>query len=179
MHVFEFYVSHILKKLFKYFMLFLRRSAVVSKPCPARPASPTPLDIIRMGGVPRWTFLPICVWFDHSPMPKQCARATCIFPRDPKAPEAPFHQNPSSCVPRRLPPLDVHRKGVEKCSLLLVCVWLGHSNMTKQGWTQVSLVRTRTEKAIRVYLWTPQSRVSPDKDHRSIVNPRKLTCMCP
>jgi hypothetical protein len=105
MHVFEFYASHILEKLFKDSLLFLRWSAVVSKHCPARPASstPPPLDIIRMG-VPRWTFLPICVWLGHSPTPKKFARATCIFPRVPEAPEAPFHRNPSSCVPRHLPP---------------------------------------------------------------------------
>jgi hypothetical protein len=83
-------------------MLFLRRSAVVPKPGIVYP----PLDIIRMGGGTPVDISPyyICVWLGHSPMQKQCARATCIFPRDPEAPESPFHQNPSSCVPRRLPP---------------------------------------------------------------------------
>jgi hypothetical protein len=64
MHVCEFYVSHILEKLFKDSMFFLCQSAIVSKPCPTCPGSFIPLDIIRMG-VPWWTFLPICVWLGH------------------------------------------------------------------------------------------------------------------
>jgi hypothetical protein len=44
---------------------------------PRAPRIVSPLDIIRIGGVPRWTFLPICVWLGHSPIPKQYARSTC------------------------------------------------------------------------------------------------------
>ena len=40
---------------------------------------------------------------------------------------------------RAVYPLDGNRKGVAKWSLLLVCVWLGHSNKPKQGWTKDSI----------------------------------------
>jgi hypothetical protein len=64
MYMCEFYVSHILEKLFKDFMLFLRQSAVVSKPCPRASDRLFPLDILRMG-LALWTFLLVCVWLGH------------------------------------------------------------------------------------------------------------------
>ena len=33
-------------------------------------------------------------------------------------------------------PIDGHRKGVAKWLLIMVCVCLGHTNMSNQGWTQ-------------------------------------------
>jgi hypothetical protein len=102
MHVFEFYVSH--------FEVVVQRCHAFPTPecgsvktLPRAPRIVYP-QILSGWGYPRWTFLPICVWLGHSNMPKQCARATCISPRHPEAPEAPFHQNPSPCVPCRLPP---------------------------------------------------------------------------
>jgi hypothetical protein len=58
-----------------------------------------------------------------------------MFPRDTEAPEAPSTKTLARAS-RVVYPLDVHRKGVAKWSLLLVCVWLCHSNMQKQGRTQ-------------------------------------------
>jgi hypothetical protein len=61
-----------------------------------------------------------------------------MFPMDPEAPEAPSIET-LACASRVIYPLDVHRKGVAKWTLLLVCVWLGHRNIPKQGWTQDSI----------------------------------------
>ena len=56
----------------------------------------------------------------------------------------PRHRSPPSNenldrASRAVYPLDGHQNGVAKWSLLLVCVWLGHRYMPKQGWTKYSI----------------------------------------
>ena len=49
-----------------------------------------------------------------------------------------FSRETLACGPRQSTPLDMLRMGVAPWNFLLVCVWLGHSNMPKQGLTQDS-----------------------------------------